>query len=434
MLHPGWIFVICLLLLVVGTSALRLPLAVSLIIAAAVGALLAGFVNPLRHLLEGGFGYLNLILALVRRSVFRPGEPGIRSGGRRRRRAAKTAADRAHLAIILLAGALLFLVGMFVGIAGVAVLAVGSFVIPMLRGIGMKDAHVAAFMAVVATCGMIAPPVNVPAMTIADGVNMPFADFAGPLLLLSLPPALFAAAYYLPRTGAFSGKVETDFPQKMRPTKEAGGPLWAGATALAAVLGFWALLRIFPLHVPDPSAPIVLLIGALIVLPAIPRSQWSKLLRSAFGGVPLQLGAILVAVGVAVQIMALTGVRGWLVINSLSFPHPWILFGLIGLPVLGSVLTSIGTANVLGVPFAFAFIHQDMIVNVSALSALSALAEFMPPTAISAVLATYLVGTVKLAEVLRASLAPVLVLAVVAVLMLIFASELAPYIVLRSGG
>ena len=98
------------------------------------------------------------------------------------------------------------------------------------------------------------------------------------------------------------------------------------------------------------------------------------------------------------------------------------------------ILTSIGTANVLGVPFAFAFIHQDMIVNVSALSALSALSEFMPPTAISAVLATYLVGTVKLAEVLRASVAPVLVLAVVAVLMLIFASELAPYIVLRSGG
>ena len=433
MLHPGWIFVICLLLLVVGTSALRLPLAVSLIIAAAVGALLAGFANPLRHLLEGGFGYLNLILALFVGAFF--GQASRASGAADAVAGALQRLLRSSApAIILLAGALLFLVGMFVGIAGVAVLAVGSFVIPMLRGIGMKDAHVAAFIAVVATCGMIAPPVNVPAMTIADGVNMPFADFAGPLLLLSLPPALFAAAYYLPRTGAFSGKVEIDFPQKMRPAKEAGGPLWAGVTALAAVLGFWALLRIFPLHVPDPSAPIVLLIGALIVLPAIPRSQWSKLLRSAFGGVPLQLGAILVAVGVAVQIMALTGVRGWLVINSLSFAHPWILFGLIGLPVLGSVLTSIGTANVLGVPFAFAFIHQDMIVNVSALSALSALAEFMPPTAISAVLATYLVGTVKLAEVLRASLAPVLVLAVVAVLMLIFASELAPYIVLRSGG
>jgi hypothetical protein len=292
----------------------------------------------------------------------------------------------------------------------------------MLRGIGMKDVQVAAFIAVVATCGMIAPPVNVPAMTIADGVNMPFADFAGPLLLLSLPPALFAAWYYVPRI-AIAQSV---------PTPVAAGSLWAGLSALGAVLGFWTLLRLFPLHIPDPSTPIVLLIGALIVLPAIPRSQWSKLFRSSFGGVPLELAAVLVAVGVAVQVMALTGVRGWLVINSLSFPHPWILFGLIGLPILGSILTSVGTANILGVPFAFAHIHQDMIVNVSALSALSALSEFMPPTAISAVLATYLVGTVKLGQVLRASLAPVLVLATIAVLVLIFASQLAPFIVIRS--
>jgi gluconate:H+ symporter, GntP family len=422
MLHPGWIFIICLLLLVVGTTALRLPLAISLVIVAAIGALLAGFANPLRHLLEGGFGYLNLILALFVGALF--GQAARASGAADALAGALQGSLRNNAqAITLAAGALLFLVGMFVGIAGVAVLAAGSFVIAMLRGIGMKDAQIAAFTAVVATCGMIAPPVNVPAMTIADGVNMPFADFAGPLLLLSLPAALFAVRYYLPRT-----------PVATRPKPVAREPLWVGASALIAVLGFWTCLRIFPLHIPDPSAPIVLLVGALIILPAIPRAQWSNLFRSAFGGVPLELGAVLVAIGAAVQIMALTGVRGWLVISSLSFPHPWILLGLIGLPILGSVLTSVGTANILGVPFAFAFIHQDMIVNVSALSALSALAEFMPPTAISAVLATYLVGTVKLVEVLRASVAPVLVLASIAVLMLIFASELAPFIVLRWGG
>jgi hypothetical protein len=423
MLHPGWIFLICLVVLVIGTVGLRMPLAVSLIVAAAAGALLAGFANPLRHLLEGGFGYLNLILALFAGALF--GQAARVSG------AADAIAGvlqellrSSAAAVTLCAGALLFLVGMFVGIAGVAVLAVGSFVIPMLRGIGMKEPQVAAFIAVVATCGMIAPPVNVPAMTIADGVNMPFADFAGPLLVLSLPPALFAVRYYLPRKGSAT---------PARKTLVGGGPLWAGMSALAAVLGFWTLLRIFPLHLPDPSAPIVLLLGALIVMPAIPRSEWGKLFRSAFGGVPLELGAILVAIGAAVQIMALTGIRGWLVISSLSLPNPFILLGLVGLPILGSVLTSIGTANMLGVPFAFAFIHQDMIVNVSALSALSALAEFMPPTAISAVLATWLVGTVKLGQVLWASIAPVLVLAGLAVLMLVLAGELAPYIVLRSG-
>jgi H+/gluconate symporter-like permease len=420
MLHPAWIFVICLVLLVIGTAALRWPLAICLIVVAAIGALLGGFWNPLRHLVEGGFGYLNLILALFAGAVF--GQATRMSG------AADALAVAIHRrlrgsagAITLLAGGLLFLVGMFVGIAGVAVLAVGTFIIPMLRAIGMKDVAIAAFTAVVATCGMIAPPVNVPAMTIADGVNMPFTDFSGPLLLLSLPVALFAAWYYVPRNAAAA------------PTPPAQGSVGLAALALAVVLGFWTLLRIFPSHIPDPGAPIVLVIGALIVLPAIPRAQWTALMRASFGGTPLELAAILVGVGVAVQIMALTGVRGWLVINSLSLPHPWIVLGLVGLPVLGSVLTSMGTANILGVPFAFAYIHQDMIVNVSALSALSALSEFMPPTAIAAVLATYLVGTVKLGPVLRASVPPVLLLAILGVVMLTFSSALAPYIVWRSG-
>src|SRR5262245_33293589 len=124
MLHPGWIFVVCLLLLLVGTSALRLPLAFSLIVVAAVGALLAGFANPLRHFVEGGFGYLNLILALFVGAFF--GQVARASGS------ADAVATALHrllrsnaLVITFFAGTLLCLVGMFVGIAGVAVLAVG---------------------------------------------------------------------------------------------------------------------------------------------------------------------------------------------------------------------------------------------------------------------------------------------------------------------
>ena len=37
------------------------------------------------------------------------------------------------------------------------------------------------------TLGMIAPPLNVPAMVMADGVNMPYAGFALSLWALSLP-------------------------------------------------------------------------------------------------------------------------------------------------------------------------------------------------------------------------------------------------------
>lgn len=99
------------------------------------------------------------------------------------------------------------------------------------------------------------------------------------------------------------------------------------------------------------------------------------------------------------------------------------------MPVIGGVLTSIGSANILGVPFAFALIHQDMILNVSGLSAIAALSEFVPPTAISAALATYIVGDTKLSSVLKASIWGAVIIAAVAFIMLIFAQELSGYLV-----
>src|SRR3546814_267629 len=123
--------------------------------------------------------------------------------------------------------------------------------------------------------------------------------------------------------------------------------------------------------------------------------------------------------------MTLTGIRGWLVINAMAFPAPWTFLELILIPAFGGVLSSIGTANVLGVPFAFALIGQDMILNTSALSAISALSEFVPPTSIAAALATYIVGDTTLMRVIRTSLLPVLAIAALALLMLIFADSLA---------
>ena len=126
--------------------------------------------------------------------------------------------------------------------------------------------------------------------------------------------------------------------------------------------------------------------------------------------------------------MALTGVRGWLVVHAMSFESPWVYVALIGIPMLGSVLTSIGTANSLGVPFAFAFIHQDMILNISSLSAICALSEFCPPTAISTVLAAYVVGEERLWPIIRAALPTLGLLTVLSLLMLVFAPVLAPYL------
>ncbi len=414
MLSPGLILVAAVIVLAVLAWPLRWPLPAALIGAAVVAGLLGGFGIPFRHLVEGGFGYLNLILALFAGALF--GQAMLVSGiadafGRR----CFALLGGSVWLVLAFAGLLLFAGGMFVGIAGVAVLAAGALVVPMLRATGLASHHIAAFVAVVATCGMIAPPLNVPAMTIADGVNMPYLGFAVPLLALSVPPALFAVVHFALRAGRVT-------PPAADPGD--GGLAFAGFVIVALILGFWTLLRIFPGAIPDPAVPIVLVIGALLALPWLGAGGLARATAQSFTGTPLLLAAILVAVGVLVQIMTLTGVRGFIVINSMSFPPPWTFVEMVMIPIVGSVLTSMGAANVLGVPFAFALIHQDMILNVSGLSAISALSEFMPPTAIAAALATYVVGDTRLGAVLRASLWPALVIGLCGLVMLIFAGEL----------
>jgi TRAP-type C4-dicarboxylate transport system permease large subunit len=423
MIHVGWVFAAMAATLAVGSFA-RWPLPINLILAAMVGALLAGFGVPFRHLVEGGFGYLNLIMALFAGAFF--GQV-VRHSGAADALAQVIAACEPRILPLLIAGLLLFMAGMFTGIAGVAVLAMGAFAAPLLRRAGLTAPIAAAYIAVMGTLGMIAPPLNVPAMVMADGVNMPFAGFAASLWALSLPPALFALVTFARRGSVSTGSsTETEAAPDRAPISRTRAFL--GASVVLAVIGFWAIIRYWPGLMLDPSIPLVLVIASLVGIPVLSTRDWTEVARLVFSGTPLLLAAILVAVGVLVQIMTLTGVRGWLVIHAMSFQSPWLYGTLIGIPILGSVLTAIGTANTIGVPFAFAFIHQDMILNISALSAICALSEFCPPTAISTVLAAYVVGEERLWPIIRAALPTLAVMTVLALLMLIFAPVLAPYL------
>lgn len=412
-----WVFATMVAILVV-TGLLRWPLPIALILAAVGGALIAGFGFPFRHLVEGGFGYLNLILALFAGAFF--GQV-MRQSGAADALAALIASPNRRLLTLFAAGLPLFLAGMFTGIAGVAVLTAGTFAAAMLARAGLTPAKAAAYIALMGTLGMIAPPLNVPAMVMADGVNMPFAGFATSLLALSLPSAAFALFTFAPSPATqFSTAPDASDKRSMRAA--------LGAISFLGIILFWATIRYKPTIAFDPSVPLVLVIGGLSGLLMLSARGWTDVARKLFSGTPLMLAAVLVAVGVLVQIMALTGVRGWIVINAMSFQSPSNYVALAGLPLLGSVLTSIGVSNSLGVPFAFAFIHQDMILNISAISALAALSEFCPPTAISTALAAYVVGTDRLWPIIRAALPTLACLTTLAILLLIFNPALAPYL------
>ncbi len=387
--------------------------------AVAIGAGSAGTLDfPFRHLVEGTFGYFNLMLALFAGAWF--GQVVRQSGlaigfamGLQRIAGLRPALNLGVIATLL------FAAGMFTGLAGVAVLAVGVFAAPVLRRIGLASHDAAAFIAVEATCGMIAPPVNLPAMMIADGVNMPFLNFDRTLLAISLPVALFTVALFARRC-----RMAEALPQDSAPTRSA----FAGAMPLLVVLGFWLVLRAFPAHVYDPGVPVVLALAGLLMAPLLARGGLRTSVQAAFSGTPLYLAAALAAVGMLVQVMTLTGMRGWVVIQTMASDAPWLHLLVVSLPIFGGVLTSAGAANILGVPFAFAFIHQDMIINVSALSSIAAISEFMPPTAIGAALAGYVVGEGRLFAIIRAAWPPMALLFAISMLLLIFAKSLVPWL------
>lgn len=420
MLHPGVIFGVAVVIFLVTAFPLRWPLPLAFLIAAVVAALLAGFGVPVRHLVEGGFGLFNLVLLLFAGAFF--GQAMRQSGATDAAAVGlERLAGRRVWLILTLVGALLFVTGMFVGIAGIAVLATGVFAVPSLRRVGLSGHHAAAFIAVLATFGMLAPPINVPAMVLADGVNMPYSNVARALLALSLPPAVFSIWYFARRLPGRVAPAET----MARSWQASTG----GLLPLAVIIGFWIALRVFPETIPDPGSAFVLVVGALMVLPSMTRQGWGEVVRNTSTGVPLFLAAVLITVGVIVQIMALTGIRGWLVIQAISLASPWIFPSLlVSLPLFGGVLTSIGSSGVLGIPLAFAFVHQEMILNVSALSAVAGLAEIVPPTAIAAALASYVVGDTSIRQVVRAALIPMLVMGGLAVVMLIFAAQLSQFL------
>ncbi len=124
----------------------------------------------------------------------------------------------------------------------------------------------------------------------------------------------------------------------------------------------------------------------------------------------LPVAGILVGVGMFIQIMTLTGVRGFFVVSALALPE-WLLY--IGIatsmPIFGAV-SSFGSATVLGVPFLLALLGRDEIVVGSALSLMAGLGDLMPPTALAGLFAAQIVGVKNYFSVLKVCLLPCVML------------------------
>ena len=314
--------------------------------------------------------------------------------------------------------------GMITGLSTATVLTTGALVAPALIHLGIPKLKVAAMIAMSAIYGMIAPPINVPAMIIGGGVDMPFIGFELPLLFATLPLAigvnLFLGIRYVKNVN-----LEKILPNLEEDAFQTYG--WRLYLPLILVVFLLLAVRLFPGFFPNLGVPLIFLICSLVGLFCGKKFHFLKLSHFSLQEAMPVIG-ILIGIGMFIQIMTLTGVRGLLVIGSLSLPAFWRYAGIATMMPLFGAISAYGSASVLGVPFLLAFLGQNEIVVGSALSLISGLGDLMPPTALAGIFAAQVVDEENYFKVLKYTLIPAILTAVWGIGMIIFANELGRFL------
>ena len=139
----------------------------------------------------------------------------------------------------------------------------------------------------------------------------------------------------------------------------------------------------------------------------------------------LPVMGILMGVGAFIEVMTLTGVKGYVVVSCLSLPDTLLYVAiLVTIPLFGAI-SSLGAASLLGVPFVLALISSDQIIVTAAIASLASIGELVPPTALAGIFGAEVAGVDRYSKVLRKCLIPALLIIVVSMLFIIFANPIA---------
>jgi TRAP-type C4-dicarboxylate transport system permease large subunit len=409
-----------------GVFALKLPVAVAMCGSAVIGALMAGFgLYPARlvgQLVEGMFGYLDTILIIATAMIFMN---VVQSIGLMESVAAWII-RRFRAAPFILSCGVMFLImlpGMLTGSSTACCLTTGALVAPVLIKLGVPSEKTAAFIAMGAVLGMIAPPVNIPVMIIGGGIDMPYVGFTIPLLIATLPLALLVIVLLaLPSLRKKDAVNEEELEAELRRMESV--PLTARlflpfVVLIVLMVGEQSLPGLFP----SLGMPLQFLLASASAF--LTGRRWN-VLESATNALKdaIPVLGILMGVGMFVQIMTLNGVRGFIVVSALAIPS-WLLYVSIAttIPAFGAI-SSFGAASVLGVPFILALLSRDQIIVASGLALIAALGDLVPPTALAGIFAAQVTGVKDYFAVLKRCVVPSIAIAVWGIAMILFANPL----------
>lgn len=424
-MQPEFItFLVMLAIFLGGCFLLKLPVSISMVLAAIGGSIAGGQGIALHHMVEGMFAYVDTILVIGTAMVFMK---VVEASGALDAISSLIIQRFRRLPVLMLCLIMLIIMfpGMITGSSTASVLSAGSIMAPVLMTMGVPALETACILALGGLLGMIAPPTNIPAMLIGAGVDIPYSGFELPLALLTFPLAfLFVLMFGL----KFVRKMDYEqvLLQLNTKSREEFGLRIYLPIILALIL--MILNKAVP-AVPNIGMPLVFIISSVVGCFTGYRFNLARIAKDSINAV-LPVMGILMGVGMFIQIMTLTGVRGFIVTTCLSLPEAARYIALaISMPLFGAV-SSFGSASVLGVPFLLAFLEKDQIVVASALSLVSSLGDMMPPTALAGIFAAQVVGLKTYGPVLKKCLLPGLIIILWAILFILGANILAPYIVL----
>lgn len=400
----------------------RLSTELSMCAAALAGAVAGGAGFPARQVAEGAATYLDINLIFVTATLFMNllKESG---GVAYVVRGMLARFHRSRVVLLVLLALLLLVPGALTGAGSVTVLILGGMSTVVLDYMGVPKHRAAAMIFLIAGLSAAAPPVSLWAMMTAAGVNMPYVGFFWPLMVPCLAGALLSAFIlgWKGTSAAIGPALEAlpRAPDGMRAWKVAGPFVVFGA--------FICMGRAWPHQTPIVGLPLMFACAAVTTWLLSPvRLHVIRISRDTIEQLLPLLGT-LTCVGILVQIMTLTGVRGYLAVTAVTLPVVAVYATLfLVLPASEAVLMW-GAAPVVGVPLVLLFnkIGLDPIVALAGMSVIWPLGDALPPTAIIGRLTVDVVGYAgPYAGFLKACAVPAIVLAVMGTLMVIYSKQL----------
>jgi len=406
----------------------KLSVEISLFLATLAGAVAGAIFRtpPLaeipRHLVEGSFTYLDVILVFFTATLF---ITIIQESGGINFAVRQTVVGFARyrfLALFLLM-IIVLIPGALTGAGSVSLLVVGTPVALALKGLGVEENKIPAILFILAGLAAAAPPVNIWAMILCAGTAIPYVGFELPL---GIPVLLLGTATILILGRQKGKKAELDeFLNKIELVP--GMNWWRLLLPFAVFFGLVIAYRLWPFSFPILGLPLEFIIASLAAYLISPvKINLIKVASSTVSKL-LPLLSIMVIVGMLQQIMAASGVKGLISYSVLIIPLG-LLFCLLPIiiPFSEGILTY-GGAAIIGIPLVWYLnsLGYHATIVISALSLLWPLGDGLPPTALIGRLSLIVTGYEgSYWSSIKKAWLPWVMITAVAILMVIFSSKL----------